>query len=213
MNDNENQGYFQPKGQILFAWRICVCKYVHLLHHSASPPPLFLGANRELPTRSSVHWCQPSRLYSGPTAWIARHISCHGPCPKLQRCRRRNLHSKFWRRTDPRLLPCESETSLSVVNVPFELNTLRSVPLCKVCAFLTCRTWQRCLTAPSPEWSLYLSHCAWIMIIAVSVRLEHNIHANPFRCSFRWIKVYVLWSEWALPVFFLFFTAVSQTAA
>lgn len=101
--------------------------------YSASPPPRFLGANHELPTRSSVHWCQPSRLYSGPTAWIVRHISCHDPCPKWQG---RNLHSKFWRRTAPRLLPCESDTRLSVVNVPFERNTVWYVSLRKVCAFL-----------------------------------------------------------------------------
>lgn len=100
---------------------------------TASPPPRFLGANPELPTRSSVRWCQPSRRYSGPTAWTARHISCHDPCPKLQR---RNHHSKFWRRTAPRLLPCESDTGLSVVNVPFERNTGWYVSLCKVCALL-----------------------------------------------------------------------------
>lgn len=94
---------------------ICTCCCI-----TASPPPRFLGANPELPTRSSVRRCQPCRRYSGPTAWTARHIFCHDPCPKLQR---RNHHSKFWRRSAPRLLPCESDTRLSVVNVPFERNT------------------------------------------------------------------------------------------
>lgn len=125
-------------------------QYVHLLR---SPPPPFPGANRELPAPSSVRWCPPSRLYSGPTARIARRISCHDPRPRLRRSRRWKLHGKFWRRTAARLLPCESETRLSAVNVPFERPTVRYVPpyLQGFCAVLRCRTCMRCLTAASPR--------------------------------------------------------------